>query len=286
VVGQQYKTARLVPEEVLASSRFHERAKQLAHELGRSEQSVLEEAAAYLKEMEAMHNAFAVDAWESFTNRVISSYAIESDEHQIQNLRRLGGEHALVYLPSHRSYLDPFILRSVFHRHGLAPNYVLGGINTGFWPVGPVARRNGIVFIRRSYQDKPVYSATLREYIGYLVRKRFNLEWYIEGGRSRTGKLRPPRYGILAYVIGAVRNGAADDVLLVPAASAIQPRDADVGTWLTRRVRVAAGHTAEVRVQLAPRGPGSGPPAVVTGAARTVNEGVSAVRRLLERLGR
>jgi hypothetical protein len=54
----------------------------------------------------------------------------------------------------------------------------------------------------------------------------------------------------------------------------------------TRRVRVAAGHTAEVRVQLAPRGPGSGPPAVVTGAARTVNEGVSAVRRLLERLGR
>jgi glycerol-3-phosphate O-acyltransferase len=216
VVGQQYKTARLAPEEVLASSRFHERAKQLADELGRSEQSVLEEAAAYLKEMEAMHNAFAIDAWQSFTKRVISSYSIESDERQIENLRRLGGEHALVYLPSHRSYLDPFILRSVFHRHGLAPNYVLGGINTGFWPVGPIARRNGIVFIRRSYQDKPVYSATLREYIGYLVRKRFNLEWYIEGGRSRTGKLRPPRYGILAYVIGAVRNGAADDVLLVP----------------------------------------------------------------------
>src|SRR5499427_3504453 len=218
VVGQQYKTARLVPQEVLASARFHERAKQLADELGRSEESVLEEAAAYLKEMEAMHNAFAVDAWQSFTNRVISSYSIESDERQIENLRRLGGEHALVYLPSHRSYLDPFILRSVFHRHGLAPNYVLGGINTGFWPVGPVARRNGIVFIRRSYQDKPVYSATLREYIGYLVRKRFNLEWYIEGGRSRTGKLRPPRYGILAYVIGAVARGQAEDACLVPVA--------------------------------------------------------------------
>ena len=216
VMGEQYKTARMVLAEVLSSARFRQRARQLAQQLGRTEKSVLDEAAKYLKEMEAMHNELAVDAWQGFAQRVIRSYSIVVDDRQIDQLRRLGRQHALVYLPSHRSYLDPFMLRRVLHRRGLPPNYVMGGLNTGFWPVGPIARRNGIVFIRRSYQDKPVYSATLREYIGYLVRKRFNLEWYIEGGRTRTGKLRPPRYGILAYVIGAVRDGAADDVVFVP----------------------------------------------------------------------
>src|SRR5215472_1646526 len=145
VLGQQYKTARLVPEEVLASARFRERVKRLATQLARSEQSIIDEAQGYLKEMEAMHNELAVHAWQAFVKRVISSYSIDVDEGQIENLRRLRSEHALIYLPSHRSYLDPFILRSVLHRRGLPPSYVMGGINTGFWPVGPVAKRNGIV---------------------------------------------------------------------------------------------------------------------------------------------
>jgi glycerol-3-phosphate O-acyltransferase len=65
-------------------------------------------------------------------------------------------------------------------------------------------------------KDAPVYKAVLREYLGYLVRKRFNLEWYIEGGRTRTGKLRPPRYGILSYLVDAFRESGVDDVFLVP----------------------------------------------------------------------
>ena len=68
----------------------------------------------------------------------------------------------------------------------------------------PSAR--GIVFIRRSFGDDEVYKLAVREYFGYLLAKRFNLEWYMEGGRSRTGKLRPPRYGLLAYVVEAVEQ--------------------------------------------------------------------------------
>src|SRR5437660_81291 len=133
-------------------------------------------------------------------------------------LRRLNRSHALVFLPSHRSYLDTLVLRPVLHRHGFPPNHVLGGSNLDFWPLGPVARRNGYVFIRRSMKDAPVYKAVLREYLGYLLRKRFNLEWYIEGGRTRTGKLRPPRYGILRYLVDAFRESGIDDVYLVPVA--------------------------------------------------------------------
>jgi glycerol-3-phosphate O-acyltransferase len=82
----------------------------------------------------------------------------------------------------------------------------------------PLARRAGIVFIRRSFGDDEIYKLALREYLGFLLAKRFNLEWYMEGGRSRTGKLRPPRYGLLAYVAEAVARGRAEDACLVPVA--------------------------------------------------------------------
>jgi glycerol-3-phosphate O-acyltransferase len=108
------------------------------------------------------------------------------------------------------------VLRSVLARHGWPPNRVLGGNNLSFWPLGTIARRSGIVFIRRSFKDAPVYKAMLREYLAYLLSRRFNVEWYIEGGRTRTGKLRPPRYGLLRYVVDALASGAVRDVVLVP----------------------------------------------------------------------
>jgi glycerol-3-phosphate O-acyltransferase len=82
--------------------------------------------------------------------------------------------------------------------------------------MGPVLRRSGIVFIRRSIKDDPVYKVALKWYLGYLVERRYNLEWYLEGGRSRTGKLRPPRLGVLAYLVEAFKERGVDDVFLVP----------------------------------------------------------------------
>jgi glycerol-3-phosphate O-acyltransferase len=93
---------------------------------------------------------------------------------------------------------------------------VMGGDNLRFWPIGPLAKRAGVVFIRRSFGGDEIYKFALREYLGYLLNKRFNLEWYMEGGRSRTGKLRPPRYGLLTYLTEAVERGYAKDAYLVP----------------------------------------------------------------------
>lgn len=216
LVGMQYKVPRLVVEEIEASARFHERIADLASELGRPQPEVAAEASAHLQEMVASHSRLAIDAWEQFGRWVSRAYTVEVDPVTVEELRRLSTRMPLVFLPSHRSYLDPVVLRSALHRSGFAPNHVLGGLNVGFWPIGPVARRSGVVFIRRSVRDDPVYKLVLREYIGYLVRKRFNLEWYMEGGRTRTGKLRPPRYGLLSYLVQAFRDGGIEEVLLVP----------------------------------------------------------------------
>jgi len=216
VVGNRYKVPRLVQEDVIASQAFRETVARFAAESGRSVAEVGEEAERCLEEMVASQSRLAIDAWDHFGRWLARAYTIDVDASRIDELHRLNRSSALIFLPSHRSYLDPLILRPVLQRHGFPPNHTLGGNNVDFWPVGSVARRNGYVFIRRSMKDAPLYKAVLREYLGYLVRKRFNLEWYIEGGRTRTGKLRPPRHGILNYVIDAYERSGVDDVVLVP----------------------------------------------------------------------
>ncbi len=216
LAGLQYKVPRLVVEEISASARFRERIAELARSLKRPEPEVAREAQGYLQEMVAAHSRLAIDAWGQFGRWLSRAYSVEVDEAGLEEVGRLGERFPLAFLPSHRSYLDPLVLRSVLYRGGFAPNHVLGGLNVSFWPIGPVARRSGVVFIRRSVRGEPVYKLVLREYIAYLVRKRFNLEWYIEGGRTRTGKLRPPRYGLLNYLVDAFEDGASEDVMLIP----------------------------------------------------------------------
>ena len=122
----------------------------------------------------------------------------------------------MVFLPSHKSNLDSLVLKYALHENGLPPNHTAGGINMNFFPIGLWLRRTGLFFIRRSFKDDEIYKFVLRQYIDYLVEKRFPLEWYIEGTRSRAGKLMPPRFGLLAYVVDAYRRGKSEDVLLVP----------------------------------------------------------------------
>jgi glycerol-3-phosphate O-acyltransferase len=85
-----------------------------------------------------------------------------------------------------------------------------------FLPVGPVIRRTGVFFIRRSFKDNPLYKFVVRSYIDHLIENRFSLEWYMEGGRSRSGKLLAPRLGLLAYVVESLQRGRAEDVMLIP----------------------------------------------------------------------
>jgi len=214
--GTAYKVPRAVAEDLCASRRFSTGVARLAAELRRPESEVSSEASRYIEEMVASHSRVAIDLWAQFGRFLSRAYTLKVDRSRLRELKRLNRRYGLVFLPSHRSYLDPLVLRPALIQEGFPPNHIMGGINVAFWPIGPWAKRSGIVFIRRSIRDNPVYKFALREYMGYLVRKRFNLEWYIEGGRTRTGKLRPARLGLLAYLADAFRDGSVDDVYLVP----------------------------------------------------------------------
>jgi glycerol-3-phosphate O-acyltransferase len=216
LAGVRYKVPRLVAEEISQSARFRAAVDQLARTLDEPAAKVMKHATAALDEMVASQGRLAIDVWDQFTGWMARAYELDVDEGGIGPVRALDREYALVFLPSHRSYLDPMVLRHALASHDFPPNHTLGGINVAVWPIGPIARRSGMIFIKRSFRDAPVHKAVLREYIAYLLRKRFNLEWYIEGGRSRTGKLRPPRYGLLAYVVDAFKASPDREVYLVP----------------------------------------------------------------------
>ncbi|MFI6362612.1 glycerol-3-phosphate 1-O-acyltransferase [Nocardia sp. NPDC050630] len=217
IIGDRYKVPRLVAEEILDSPEFLRRLELIADQLGTSPHEVYRRAEKALNELVAAQSQLVSDLFTQAMRPIhASTWKVDSDDSGLDGLRALNRSHPLVFLPSHRSYVDAFVLGDVLARNDFPPNHVIGGANLSFWPMGPIARRTGTVFIRRSFGDDDVYKAVVEEYFAYLLAKRFNMEWYFEGGRTRTGKLRPPRYGLLNYLAAAVRSNRIDDVMLVP----------------------------------------------------------------------
>jgi len=217
--GARYKVPRLVHEEILDSPAFRGALTKLARESEKSAATLARTASGYLREMAATHSAFVIDLVAHLIKKLYTLGYGESllyDHEQLIGIAGLVQQYPVVFLPTHKSNLDHLSLQYMLHENGLPPNHTAGGINMNFFPVGPLVRRSGTFFIRRSFKDNALYKRVLGSYIDYLIEKRFNLEWYIEGGRSRSGKLLPPRFGILAFVVDAFRRGKSDDVYLIP----------------------------------------------------------------------
>jgi glycerol-3-phosphate O-acyltransferase len=221
VVGDRYKVPKKVIENITSSATVRRRAADLAAKLGSSTADVLERMQNCLHELVAVQSEPAIDAFRmALAPMHAPAWRRDVDTEGLERLRELNRKHALVFLPSHRSYTDPLVLAEALQEHDFPRNHVVGGDNMSFWPIGSLGKRAGVIFIRRTIADDAVYKFAMREYLGFLVAKRFNLEWYIEGGRSRTGKLRKPQFGLLNYLVRGLHDGNVDDVILVPTALA------------------------------------------------------------------
>jgi glycerol-3-phosphate O-acyltransferase len=291
VRGARYKVPRMVHEEILGRPAFRGGLAQIAEEQraeGRSDASpsrLAAEAARYLKEIAATHSPLVIDLFVQFIRWLYTRGYDEElayDPAAMKWIAELEERHPVVFLPTHKSNLDHLVLQYALHERGLPPNHTAGGINMNFFPIGPLVRRNGVFFIRRSFRDNAVYKHVLAHYVDYLIEKRFPIEWYIEGGRSRSGKLLPPRFGLLANVVDAFRRGKSDDVYLIPVSIAYDQiqdlgsyvaeqrggaKEAEGFSWFLRFVRqlkrrygqiqIAFGEPLSLRDQLGdPRQPG------------------------------
>jgi glycerol-3-phosphate O-acyltransferase len=202
--------------QLLAAPWYDERLMKLAAELGRDPDGVRAEAAGHLREMAPTLEVRSVAAWRGFSRWFMRAYDVLVDEDQIAQLRKLDRKATLAFAFSHRSYLDGMLLPEVIQANRLSPALTFGGANLNFFPLGGWAKHTGTIFIRRQTKDIPVYRFALRAYAAQLVQNHVNLTWSIEGGRTRTGKLRPPVFGILRYITDAVDEIDGPEVYLVP----------------------------------------------------------------------
>jgi len=265
LVGDRYKVPRLVAEQISSSARFRNACAALAADLGRPAADVAAEATGKMSTFVATQSALMRDLFDSAFGRLYKrAWTVSVDLDTLGRLREQNASTSLIFLPSHRSYADPLVLSGVLHEYEFPPNLVLGGNNLAFWPVAPVAQRAGTIFIRRQFGSDPIYKLAMRSYLSFIVEKRFNLEWYIEGGRSRTGKLRPPKLGLLAYVAEAVEALDDADATIVPVSIvydqlpeiAVMAQESAGGTkrpedlkWLVKYARGQRVHRGEARVR-------------------------------------
>ena len=216
--GPRYKTPSLVKDEILSSRRFRNGLRAVRRGPDDSPAS-LEEAGEILDELAAGWSRRLIDVMPTVGRLIFQrgfDPQIDYDESQVERVRAAMERHPGIFLWSHRSNLDTLVLSAAMQELGLPPAHLFAGINMAFGPMGALMRRAGVIFIRRSTSDDPLYKYVLREYVGYVLEKRFNLSWSIEGTRSRTGKALPPRLGLLSYAADVYLSGRVDDIVLLP----------------------------------------------------------------------
>ncbi len=211
LLGPEYKSPQLITDELMASARFMEGLERIP---GASPVKAEE----MLNELATGWSRFSVDLIPNLGRAIFSrgfDPRIDYDPVEIESMRSSLEDHPAVLLFSHRSYLDGVIVPVAMQENKLPPVHTFAGINLSFGFMGPLMRRSGVIFLRRKLDD-PLYKYVLRQFVGYIVQKRFNLSWSIEGTRSRTGKMLPPKLGLLSYVADAYLDGRSEDILLQP----------------------------------------------------------------------
>jgi glycerol-3-phosphate O-acyltransferase len=219
LIGRRYKVPRFVAESLANSPRFRLALEQLSDETGRPIEEMREESGVYLKELAASPSTLFVDLRARLDNWILSlayNKNVVCPEKDLERLRQIIQTKPSMLLWTHKTYIDSIALTSKLFANDFPMLHIFAGANMGFAGLGFLMRRSGGIFIRRSFQDKPLYKLVLRYYIGYLMEKRFPMSWAFEGTRSRTGKLMPPRYGLLKYVLEAAHTADARDINVVP----------------------------------------------------------------------
>lgn len=131
------------------------------------------------------------------------------DVHGLERVKALAGDHTLVYVPCHRSHIDYLLLSYVLYRDGLMPPHIAAGRNLDMPLIGPLLRRGGAFFLRRSFRDNRLYAAVFNEYLHRLLSRGHPLEYFIEGMRSRSGRMLAARPGMLAMTLRSYLRSAA-----------------------------------------------------------------------------
>lgn len=218
ITGPTRKTRIELKESILTSSRFQQFMDTYSKNRELPIHAVRRKADTYIEEIAAGYNPAFIRIYSAIVGWIIRTIfdGVAINNNALNKIKRLSRKGPLILIPCHKSHIDYLILSYLLYHNNMPVPLVAAGKNLSFWPMGPLFRSGGAFFIRRSFRGAVLYSKVFAEYIHKLLEEGFNIEQFIEGGRSRTGKLLMPKLGLLSILLNAYKNGACEDMIIVP----------------------------------------------------------------------
>lgn len=218
ILGPTGEEPTTIWKDILHRPALTQAIREIAEEEGVSEDEITTRAREQFDEIAADPSLMVLKVFSSILSlvwyRIYDGF--EVDEEGLAKLREYAKASNVVLVPSHKSHVDYLVLSYLFFRYGLTPPLIAAGVNLSFWPMGYLFRRAGAFFIRRSFKGEKLYPIVFREYVIRILEEGYPLEFFIEGTRSRTGKLIKPKYGMLDMVVQAYTSGRLESVTIVP----------------------------------------------------------------------
>jgi glycerol-3-phosphate O-acyltransferase len=218
ITGPILKPAEEIKQHLLTNERLQPFMQAYARRRKIPVNQVHQEALRYVDEIAARPNPWMVRLGLGMVHRLLNAMfdGLSFNSDGFDAARRASREGPLILIPCHKSHIDYLVLSYLMHRHNMPCPHIFAGNNLAFWPVGPFFRRVGAFFVRRSFSGAVFYAKVFSEYIRMLLGQGFNIEVFIEGTRSRNGKLLLPKLGMLSIILNAVHEGACEHLAFVP----------------------------------------------------------------------
>lgn len=173
-------------------------------------------AISYVNEIASDYSHSAVRFAEQALTRLWTQLYDGVEVHNFNTVRELAKDYEIIYTPCHRSHIDYLLLSYVIYKRGMMVPYIAAGDNLNMPFVGQLLRGGGAFFIRRTFRGNALYTTVFKEYLYSILSRNTPLEYFIEGGRSRTGRLLPPKTGMLAMTVHSHLRGRAKPIAFVP----------------------------------------------------------------------
>ena len=172
----------------------------------------------YLEEIAARYSFLTIKLFSGLVTFLLKTMfdGVSVNRDMLQHIKDVSRRGPLILIPCHKSHIDYLLLSYLLFHNNMPCPLIAAGKNLSFFPLGPAFRNAGAFFIRRTFKGKPLYKKVFDAYIARILREGFNIEFFIEGGRSRTGKMILPKMGLLSTLIKNFRDGACEDMIFVP----------------------------------------------------------------------
>ena len=187
-----------------------------AAEKGTSVRDARSQARGYANEMVNDYSHSIIRGFYKFLTWLWTQLYDGVEVHHFERVRDLATDYELIYVPCHRSHVDYLLLSYVIYKRGLSIPYIAAGDNLDVPVLGPLLRGAVAFYIRRSFRGNALYTAVLREYMHTLITRNTPIEYFIEGGRSRSGRLLPPKMGMLAMTVHSQLRQTNKPVVFIP----------------------------------------------------------------------